>query len=135
MAKTDYQEAQVLNGTLRTAAFTKPPGLYVALFTSPTSDDGTGTEVSGGAYARVQHGPSDATWTAPTAGGTSANIGDIQFPDPSGANWGTVTHFALYDSVSAGNMLYHGTLSAAKVINDGDGGPKFSDSALSVTEG
>jgi hypothetical protein len=134
MAKSDYQEANVLTGTLRTAAFTKPPGIFVALFTSATSDDGSGTEVAGNGYARAQHGPADASWSAPGAGGSSANIGDVQFADPSGGNWGTITHFALYDSVSGGNMLYHGALTASKVVNDGDGGPKFSDGALVVTE-
>jgi hypothetical protein len=134
MAKSDYQEANVLNGTLRTAAFAKPAGVYVALFTTAPDDAGGGTEVSGGGYTRIQHGPSDATWTAPTTGGSTANIGDVQFPDPSGANWGTVTHFALYDAATNGNQIYWGALSASKVINDGDGGPKFADGALQVTE-
>jgi hypothetical protein len=31
-------------------------------------------------------------------------------------------------------MLYHGALTASQVVNDGDGGPKFPDGALSVTE-
>jgi hypothetical protein len=133
MAKSDYQESNVLDATLRTAAFSKPAGVYVALFTSPTDDSGGGTEVSGGSYARVQHGPSDATWSGPTTGGLTQNIGDIQFADPT-ANWGTVTHFALFDAATTGNMLYHGPLSASKVINSGDGGPKFADGALQVTE-
>lgn len=133
MAKSDYQEANVLNGTLRTAAFSKPAGVYVALFTSATDDAGGGTEVSGGGYARVQHGPSDATWTAPTAAGLVQNIGDIQFADPS-ANWGTVTHFALYDALTGGNMLYHAPLVSPVTVNNGDTGPKFADGALTVTE-
>ena len=134
MAKSDYQEANVLDGTLRTGAFAKPAGVYVALFTSPTDDAGGGTEVTGNGYARVQHGPGDANWSAPTAGGLTQNIGTIQFPDPSGGNWGTITHFALYDAVTGGNMLYHGALTGSVVVNDGDGGPRFSDGALQVTE-
>lgn len=133
MAKSDYAEAQVLNGFLRTASFSKPAGVYVALFTTPTDDAGGGTEVSAGGYARVQHGPSDATWTVPTVGGLTQNIGDIQFADPT-ADWGTITHFALHDAPSGGNRLYHGALTASVTVNNGDGGPKFADGALQVTE-
>lgn len=134
MAKSDYQEANVLDGTFRTAAFSKPAGVYVALYTAAPTDAGGGTEVSGGGYARVQHGPSDATWTAPTTGGLTQNIGDVEFPSPVGANWGTVTHFGIFDAATVGNLVYWGALTASKVINDGDGPPKFGDGALQVTE-
>lgn len=133
MAKSDYQEANVLNGTFRTASFTEPAAIYVALFTAPPDDSGGGTEVSGGGYARIQHGPGDSFWSAPTLAGLIQNVGDIQYGDPS-ANWGTITHFALFDAVSAGNMLYHGALTASVVVNNGDGGPRFADGALQVTE-
>ena len=133
MAKSDYQEAQVLDGTLRTSAFVKPAGVYVALFTTVTDDTGGGTEVTGGGYTRIQHGPSDATWTDPAGTGVTANIGDIQFPDPTG-DWGTVGWFALFDAATSGNMLYHGALVAPKIVNGGQGGPKFPDGNLSVTE-
>ena len=133
MAKSDYLESGYLTHVLRTGSLSKPSGIYVALFTSATSDNGSGTEVSGGSYARVQHGPSDATWSAIGSIGQTQNIGEIQYADPT-ANWGTVTHFALMDAASGGDMLYHGPLAASKVINSGDGGPKFSDGSLIVTE-
>lgn len=134
MAKSDYQEANVLNGTFRTAAYTKPAAVYVALFTSPTDDTGGGTEVAGNGYTRIQHGPADADWSAPTVGGLIQNSSDIQFPDPTGGNWGTITHCAAFDAVTGGNMLYHGPLAASKVVNDGDGGPKFAAGAMQFTE-
>ena len=133
MAKSDYQEANVLNGTLRTATFTEPAAIYVALFTSPTSDAGGGTEVSAGGYARVQHGPGDSFWSAPTLAGLVQNVGNIQFADPT-ADWGTITHFALYDAVTAGNSLYHGPLTASVSVTNGQLGPRFGDGALQVTE-
>jgi len=57
MAASDYLEQRVLDFVLRAAAehsFTSPANVYVALFTTATSDDGTGTEVpDSNAYART----------------------------------------------------------------------------------
>lgn len=38
----------------------------------------------------------------------------------SGGNYGTVTHVGIFDAVTSGNLLWHGALSASKVIDDGD---------------
>src|SRR4029450_6168442 len=118
-----------------------PTGIYVALYTAAPSDAGGGTEVTGGSYARVQVGPSTTTWNA-TQGGTAgapsgtggqtANAADITFPAPT-ANWGVVTHFGIFDAVSAGNLLFWGALAARKTIEGGEGGPRFLSGALTVT--
>lgn len=131
MSFSNYLETQIVTHLLRTGSWTKPSAIYVALFTSDPGEAGAGTEVSGGSYARVQVGPSDATWAAPTDG-VSNNVSDITFPTPS-ANWGTVTHFALFDAASAGNMLMYGSLGSSAVINNGDDAPLFSATALTVT--
>lgn len=134
MAKTNYLEDQIINHIFRTGTFTKPTNLYVALYTSATADDGTGTEVTGGSYARAQLDPLDANWTATSAGdGQTDNASAITFPTPS-ANWGTITHFAIMDAAAAGNMLYHGSLTASKTVNNGDPAPSFPVGALTVTE-
>jgi hypothetical protein len=107
--------------------------LYVALFTAAPSDAGGGTEVSGGGYARVAVQPLDANWTAasPTDGLTD-NAADIVFPAPT-ANWGSISHFAIFDRASGGNMLLHGALTTAKTVNNGDPAPKFVAGALDIT--
>lgn len=127
---TDYLENKILDYVFRgtTTAF-NPATIYISLFTTVTGDDGTGTEVTGNAYARVQVGPGDANWNN-TAGGTGAinsgtsglvdNVADITFPTASGGSWGTITHAAIHDASSAGNMLFHGALTASKTIDDGD---------------
>lgn len=119
-AMSDYLEGKLLDHIFRTATFTKPTTLAVALFTAAPSDSGGGTEVTGGSYARATLNPLDANWSAPSSGnGATANIGAITFATPT-ANWGTVTHFGLFDATSGGNLLIWGSLSPAAIINIGD---------------
>lgn len=135
MSASDYLEVQIGTHLLRTASWTKPTTIYVALFITAPADDGTGgTEVSGTGYARIQHGPSDATWTAPTTSGIFANIGVVQFGSPT-ANWGTITAFGLYSAVTGGNLLAFGDLTGNVTVNSGDPAPAFADGALTVTIG
>ncbi len=114
---TDYLEAALLNHVCRNSAYTSPTTVYLALFTSATADDGTGTEVSGGAYARQA-----VTFGAPTdvSGAKQvANSSAVTFPIAT-ANWGTISHGALYDAASGGNMLLQAALSVSRTINTND---------------
>ena len=113
-AMSDWLENAVLDLVLRGTPYLGASTIYAALFITPTTDSGGGTEVSGPSYARVQV----ATFNVPV-GGITSNASNAQFPTAS-ENWGLVTHFALYDSVTAGNLLYHGPLTASKTINAGD---------------
>jgi len=133
-AKSDYLEIEIIKHIFRTGSFAKPTVLGVALFTGAPSDAGGGTEVTGGNYARVDVPPLDANWDA-TSGtdGLTANTSVITFPVPS-ANWGTITHFAIFDALTVGNILYHGALTAAKTVNNGDPAPTFPAGSLTVTE-
>lgn len=133
-AKSDYLENEIIKHIFRTGSFTKPTALYIALYTAAPNDAGGGTEVTGGSYARVNNAPGDANWAA-TSGtdGETSNSVEITFPAPT-ADWGQVTHFAIMDSLSGGNSLYHGALSAAKTVNNGDPAPKFPVGSLVVTE-
>jgi hypothetical protein len=60
---------------------------------------------------------------------TNAEI--IEFPSATGA-WGTITHFALYDASSGGNVLAFGTLGVEKEPTDGDT-PRFAAGLLSTS--
>jgi hypothetical protein len=129
-AASDYLETQISNHLLRTASWTKPSAIYVALFTAAPSDSGGGTEVSGGSYARVQHGPSDATWAV--SNGVCTNTGVIQFASPT-ADWGTITHFGLFDASTAGNLLVWGALNTGLSIYNGNPAPFFNEGLLIIT--
>ena len=110
---SDFLENKIIDHMLRSQSYTPPSTVYVALFTSATADDGSGTEVSGGSYARQDAGLSAAS------GGTSSNASDITFPTAT-ADWGTITHCALMDALTGGNMLMHSALDASKTVNNGD---------------
>lgn len=119
-AMTDYLEGEIIKHIFRTGSFTKPTVLAVGLFTAAPSDAGGGTEVTGGSYARATLNPLDANWAAPASGnGVTSNSSTITFTTPT-ANWGSVTHFAVFDAASAGNMLFWGSLTVSKTINSGD---------------
>ncbi|WP_447983778.1 phage tail fiber protein [Nitrospira sp. Nam74] len=110
---SDFLENKLLDHAFRNVSYTPPATVYVALFTAAPSDAGGGTEVTGGAYARRA-----ITFGAAAAGATS-NSALITFPTPT-ANWGTVTHVALYDALTVGNQLAWGALTNSRVIITGD---------------
>ena len=141
-AMTDYLENRAVDWLFRGQTFTPPATIYVALYTASCNDAGGGTEVTGGSYARVGVASSLANWagtqsagstTASTGtGGQTSNNAAVTFPAPT-ANWGVVTHFALLDASTAGNMLICQALTASKTINSGDSAPSFAIGALTVT--
>ena len=124
-AMSNYLENALVNATLRNTTYTSPATVYVGLFTTDPTDAGSGTEVSGGSYARQS-----ATFAAPSNGASSTSA-DVTFPQAT-ANWGTVTHFGIYDASSAGNLMYHGALTTSKTIETGDVF-KISSGNLTVT--
>jgi len=114
---SDYTENLALNFLFTTNTATRPTAWYVGLFTAAPSDTGGGTEVSGSAYARKVTGTITVSGTSPT---TATNSAAIEFAAASGGNWGTVTHAAIFDSLTSGNMLAWSALTTSRTINDGD---------------
>jgi hypothetical protein len=142
-AMTDYLENRLIDHIFRGRSFAAPTQLWVGLFTAAPSDAGGGTEVTGGSYARATRGVnSDTAWEA-TQGGTPAaassgtsgatqNPAAITFPAPT-ANWGVITHIAIFDAVSGGNMLFQGALTTAKTVNNLDPAPSIAIGDLDLT--
>lgn len=141
--KTDYLENKLIDHIFRGTSFTAPTQLWVGLFTAAPSDTGGGTEVTGGSYARATPGANSVSvWKSTNGttsgassgtGGQTSNPSALTFPAPT-ANWGTVTHFAIFDASTAGNMLYWAALTVSKTVNNGDAAPSFAIDALTVTE-
>ena len=113
---TDYTENLVLNWLLTTNSATRPTAWYVGLFTAAPSDTGGGTEVVGNGYARKVTGSITVSGTATTA----TNAAAIEFAAASGGNWGTITHAAIFDASTGGNMIAWSALTTSRTINDGD---------------
>lgn len=112
-AMSNYLENALINATLRGTAYTAPATVYLALFTADPTEAGTGTQVTGGAYARRA-----ITFGAPSDGAAS-NSAEVLFPVAT-ANWGTITHIGIFDALTGGNMLYYGSLTTSKVIQNSD---------------
>lgn len=110
---SNYLENALINATLRNTSYTSPATVYVGLYTSDPGEGNTGTEVSGGSYARTA-----VTFGAP-ANGVSTNSGAVTFPTATGT-WGTVTHIGILDASTSGNLLYYTPLDASKSIASGD---------------
>jgi hypothetical protein len=113
---SDYTENLVLTYLFTNGSVTRPTAWYVGLFTAAPSDTGGGTEVSGSGYVRKVTG----TITVSGTGTTATNSAAIEFAAASGGNWGTVTHAAIFDAETSGNMLAWAQLTTARTINDGD---------------
>ena len=122
---SNYLEDALINGTIRGTTYTAPTTVYVGLYTSDPTDANTGTEVSGGSYARTA-----VTFAAPSNGVTTNNA-DVTFTQAT-ASWGTVGWIGILDSLSGGNLLYHTPLDVAKTIDSGDIF-KIATGSLSVT--
>lgn len=120
---TDYLENKLIDHSLGTTAYTKPTSVYVSLYTVAPSDSTTGTEVTGGSYARQI-----ATFAAAAAGATTNNT-VIDFTNMPAA---TVVAIGIADAVSAGNLLYWSTLTTSRTTVAGDT-IRINSGALSVS--
>jgi len=110
---SNYLENALIDAVLRNTTYTSPATVYVSLYTTDPTDADTGTEVSGGSYARTA-----VTMGAPS-NGVSTNSADVTFPTAT-ASWGTVTHIGIHDASTSGNLLFHTPLDTSKTIDSGD---------------
>lgn len=110
-AMSNYLANAVRDHVLRNTAYTSPTTVYLALFTTATTEAGGGTEVTGGSYARQA-----ITFAAGTLDGQADQSSSITFSNMPAA---TVTNAAVFDAVSAGNMLFHGRLPRQRIVAGG----------------
>ena len=122
---SNYLENAIINATLRNTTYTSPATVYVSLWTSDPTDAGSGTEVSGGSYARTS-----VTFGAPS-NGVSTNSAAVEFPQAT-ASWGIIGWIGINDNSTGGNLLYHTALDTTKEIDTGDVF-KIASGNLSVT--
>lgn len=130
---TNYAANGILDRMFRNQAFTVSTS-YVALWTTTLTDASTGssgTEVSGGSYARKlvnASGGASPAWNA-ASGGIATNANAITLVTATGS-WGTVTYMAICDASTTGNMLWYGSVTSQAVAS-GDT-VSFATSALSL---
>lgn len=100
----------ILNHMLREAAYTPAEALYLSLHTGDPGQNGA-NEVTGGSYVRQA-----ITFDAADAKKCESSA-DIEFEGMPAA---TVTHVALWDADSSGNVKWAGGLAASKAVPAGE---------------
>lgn len=128
-ALTDYAENKILDAVIRAQTLGAPATWYIGLDTVACGETGSGTEVTGGSYARVAVTASMAnfagtqsagsTTASSGTGGTTSNNNVVTFPTPS-AGWGTVVSMRWWDASTSGNAWICSNLGVSKTINIGD---------------
>ena len=120
-AFSNHLEQSLINATLRGGSYTGGT-VYVSLFTTDPTDAGGGAEVVDSGYARQQCHTTVVSdgWDVPHAtDGYSANAKQITFPAIVDGQL-SVTHWALYDAPTGGNLLYHAPLTNPKTLDPSD---------------
>lgn len=105
-------------------------GLWTTTLTD-ASTGSTGTETSGGSYARASVTNNGVTWGNASAG-SKTNLATITFPTAT-ANWSGITDWAILDASSAGNILYFGTFGATQTVSNGQTA-SWAASGITITE-
>lgn len=132
-ALSNYLEGKFADVSLRGAAFTSPGEVFLALFTSDPGEAGAGSETTYTGYTRVTCGVVPASaFTAIDANGMTQNGNTIVFPAVGGVSQVTISHWAIFDAATLGNMLFYGPLTASKTLDPTDV-PSFPSNALKIT--
>lgn len=123
-AASNYTETNVINALLRGVPFPVPTNTYLSLHTANPGENGANevTLAAWPSYVRrdAEVGGSIGTgWSAPTDGITS-NENQILYPSHNGASAITITHWAIYDAQTGGNMLAYAALNTARTLQVGD---------------
>lgn len=105
------------------SSFTPATSLWCALYTAlPTDSSGSGTEVSGTGYTRIEFSNTTTTWSVAAAGALT-NVAEVQFASAGAGGWGTIVGFQIFDSsttTGSNNAYYWGSLTTSKAVNSGD---------------
>jgi hypothetical protein len=111
-SKSSFSRTNLVKALLKATAYTGPATIYLSLHTAAPGLAGA-NEVAGNAYART------VIAFGAEAGGTVSNTPAVTTPAPTPANWGTVTHFGLWDAATVGNFLGGDALTAAVATSIG----------------
>jgi len=118
---SDYLENELLDHVLGGSDFARPATVYLALLTAAPDDTDTGstlTEATYTGYARKSVTNDETSFPA-ASGGSKQNGTTIEFAECTGGS-STVTHVAIVDAATLGNVLAYGTLTTSKAVSNGD---------------
>lgn len=121
---SNFLENKLIDHTIRGVNYPAPPSVFLALFTADSGLEANNptAEVSGAGYARMEVGGSSGRSFTPAGTvtiGQTELAQDVEFPIAD-ADWGTVTHYAVMDAATGGNVLWWGQLDNARTVLAGD---------------
>lgn len=135
-AMSDKMEQDLLYRWLKntTTILGAPPAtLYVGLGTAG-DDTGLTEPQSTNSYTRqsLTFGASNATMTGTNPFQLTGPTIAVQYAQATNQNWGTISHFGIYDAQTSGNLLFWGALGSNVTININDRF-EFAAGAISIT--
>lgn len=130
-AASDFLENEILDHIFNKGAYTAPTNIFIALCTAAPTDASTGSTITEATYTGyARKSTAGADWNT-ASGGSIDNANELAFAECT-AGSSTVTHFALCDASSAGNVLFHGALDASLAVSAGVT-PRFQAGQLSIS--
>ena len=108
--KSNYLKSKIVKHVKGEASYTMPANLYLALYTSDPTVADTGTEVTGGSYARQL-----LSFAAESGGSASSNTAENFTNMPAS----TVSYWGLRDAATGGNLMYFGNFDIPQVVTGG----------------
>jgi len=119
-------ETALLDHTLGSTSWAQPTSIYVGLCTTnPT--EAAANECNAGTYKRKA-----IAFDAASGSSITSATDTVTFDQATGTAWGTIRGYALFDSSSAGSMLYYADLSTSVVVAINDT-VEFAGAAVVVT--
>jgi len=110
---SNFLENELIDHVFGGGAYTPPATVYLALATADPGEAGPPTEPSGNGYAR------EAITFGAAASRQIVQSAQVNFDQATGS-WGTITHYAIMDALTSGNMMAYGALSVSKEVVAGN---------------
>lgn len=124
MSATTYSANALLNYLFRGVAGTPPAAWYLALYVGDPG--GVGEEVSGASYAR------ESVTFAAALNGVVRNSAELNF-GAAGEDWGEVSHWAIFDAATNGNMLHYEAFEdVTEILADADTDVKIAAGVIEI---
>lgn len=131
--KSNYLESLILNWIKGSAFATAPVAVFVGLFNGDPLDTAAGgTEVTTTVNAAGRVAVTFGAITTAAGANSMASNADVDFGNADAG--ATMSHFAIFDAASAGNMLYSAALTGGSQAVSIGTAVKFLAGALTVSE-
>lgn len=121
---SNYGENALINFWLRDTALAMPT-MYLSAHTGDPGETGA-NELAGGNYTRI----AAPTWNAPS-GRAITNADIVKFPLMIAAV-GTITHIAVWDAMSGGNLWWYSSALSLSIVTETGISPAIAPAAINI---